>query len=113
MSYTVIELSIISALASLFLNFCMKEGHILAWWLDFWAWVLLDKKIKYPKGVDRRDYKFAQVDSPLFKPLGYCVVCMNVWVSLGIGIFTWDVKDIFIIIIISSFIVRLTHGKLL
>lgn len=122
-NYTIIELAIISALLSLFLDFCFREGHIFEKWLDMWADFFLEmegKKIKYPKDVNKRDYKFSQVQSKWFKPLGYCIVCTNFYISVVIGFIglmvlceDYNILHIVLIAFIAHFIVRLTHGRLL
>lgn len=86
-----------------------------------WADVFLGKKkIKYPADVNRRDYRFSQVENMWFKPLGYCVVCSNFYVSVIIGFIglqvlceEYNILHIVIVAFISHFLVRLTHGKLL
>lgn len=124
----IIELAFISALISLFLDFCFREGNILCWWLDFLAdtWLgilntehynaMTKEQIIIESGGEyenNRDYKFSKVEWFFFKPLGYCVVCMNFWVSLGIGLFYGHNYEFIFIALVSSLIVRLLHERLL
>ena len=62
------------------------------------------------------DYKYDKTKFVWFKPLGYCVVCMNVWISLlyGLGFvfFLYPFKFLGMILL-SSFLTRFFYGKLL
>lgn len=125
----IIELSILSALLSLMLEFCMRKGNILGWWLDWIADVWLGKrvamrynsmsddevfKLTHGKYDNARDWKLANVDFWLFKPLGYCVVCMNAWIAFGIGMFKdAGIGGTVVVVLLSSFLIRYFHDKLL
>ena len=110
----------------MFLDKCFQEGMIFEKWLDYWAkrWlkknkpeILLeisgmeDEQMELQSGgkfETVRDYAFSKVKWFWFKPFGYCVVCMNVWISFmclplaGLGLLTG-----LFFILLSSLIVRI------
>lgn len=106
----IIELAAISALFSLFLDFCFREGNIFAGWIDF----LIDAEL--PESVTK-DLKRSEKDDLMFswwyKPLGGCVVCMNVWISFAMCLFFYHDWKLILVVLLSSFFVRLFHERLL
>lgn len=106
----IVELAALSALISLFLDFCFREGNILGWWIDF----LIDVELPHltNSGIERED-KEKLVYSWWYKPLGGCVVCMNVWVSLSLCLFTFHDWRLVVVILLSSFLVRFFQDKIL
>lgn len=107
---TIIELAAISALLSLFLDFCFREGNIFAGWIDF----LIDAEL--PESVTKdltRDEKEDMIFAWWYKPLGGCVVCLNVWISLGLCLFFYHDWKLILVVLVSSFLVRLLHERLL
>lgn len=109
-TWYIVELSVLSALVSLFLDFCFREGNIFEGWLDFWADVFLSEDL--PDDLDR-ETRFKLVDWFWFKPLGYCVVCMNVWISLITCLLFYRDWKFVLVVLLSSFLVRITHERLL
>jgi hypothetical protein len=71
----------------------MREGNILGWWLDWLSDFFVSEDIKkdYQEAKITREDKFEMVDWFWFKPLGHCVVCMNVWMSLFISLIFLEV----------------------
>lgn len=120
-STSIIELALLSALHSLFLDFCFREGNIFDGWLEFWYRQSVPGKIREQldsqKDVTRED-RFEHINWFWFKPLGGCVVCMNVWISFAvcaIWIFFGALYlcEVLPIVLLSSFIVRYFHEKIL
>lgn len=130
--YTIIGLAGLSALLSLLLEFCFRKEMVFSGWLEFWAdWWLsrndpdelnLVEDMSDQDAIEltdgeyetAREYKFSKVKWWFFKPLGYCVVCMNVWVSFVIvSLFLVAPLDAFYCVLLSSFLVRYFHKKLL
>lgn len=127
--YNTIELAVISALLSLFLEFCFREGNIFAGWLDFIANKRLDKetlnKLSNKTNTDIqaetegdyqtvREYKLSLVKWWWFKPLGYCVVCMNVWITLIINqIYFLPLMELGFAVLLSNFLVRYFYERIL
>lgn len=141
---SIIELAVICALISLFLDFTFRKGNIFATWLDFLADSWLEKHkpivLRFVEGkTDKdillatdgkdesvREYKHERVDWFWFKPLGGCVVCMNVWISfimcafffrsmeldLGVNSFVETICGALIFILLSNFIVRFFQEKI-
>lgn len=124
--------SVFTAFLSLFLNFTFREGNIFQGWLDFWAdwWLRKNKpyEINYTEGKTDdeiklltngehetvREYKHDKVDWWWWKPIGGCVVCHNVWVSFCfIPFFSVSILEYLFYILISNFIVRFFHERLL
>lgn len=134
--HTIIELGIFSALLSLFLEFCFRDQNIFSGWLDWWAdwWLSRNdpQKLELVNKMDdedvieltdgdydkARDYKFSLVHWWWFKPLGYCVVCMNVWVSLLLCSIPFVLLfmspiELLCTVLLSNFLVRYFYKKLL
>lgn len=130
--YNTIELAVLSALLSLFLEFCFREGNIFAGWMPFLAdrWL----KRKNPKVLEElskktntdiqvetegdyqtvREYKLSLVKWWWFKPLGYCVVCMNVWITLIINqIYFLPLMELGFAVLLSNFLVRYFYERIL
>lgn len=121
--------SLFTALLSLFLEFCMRKRNILGWWLEFLAarWLKKNDRVNYdlgkfmesqgtiPEGYDSlREWVFEQVHWFWFKPLGYCVVCMNVWICFAfIPLVGLNFIEIIGFILLSNFLVRISHGYML
>lgn len=106
----IVELAFISALISLFLDFCFREGNILGWWIDF----LIDAEL--PESVTRdlkREEKEEMVFAWWYKPLGGCVVCLNAWVSIGLCLFFYHDWKFILVVLLSSFIVRFFQEKII
>lgn len=120
-----LELAFISALLSLFLDFCFREGNIFEGWLDFLADLHLPEDVE-AADIDRED-RFKMVDWFWFKPLGGCVVCMNVWISfctclcfigriqldLGVHALFETLAGALLVVILSNFIVRFFQEKII
>lgn len=132
---SIIEVALLSALLSLFLDFTFRAKNIFEKWLDFWAdrWLEKHKPIvlKFVEGkTDEdiviategkdetvREYKHERVDWFWFKPLGGCVVCMNVWISfvlcaiwLVFGCLAW--WGVLPVVLLSNFVVRFFQEKI-
>lgn len=108
-SLRIVELAVCSTLLSLFLDFCFREGNIFEGWLDFLADLHLPKEAM---NIDDREDRFKLVDWFWFKPLGGCVVCMNVWISfITCALFFWDWRFI-IVVLLSNFLVRFFQEKI-
>lgn len=126
-----IELALFSAGLSMFIEFGFHDGRLLQWWLPFWAtlWLkLTDKKLlsKIQRASaeqiltrefeDKREYLLESA-SFFIKPLGYCVVCFNVWVSLVVLLITnrveHNIYQVLCYFIISNLAVRFLNEKLL
>lgn len=127
---TILTWSVFTFLLSVFLDFCLSENNIFEGWLNFWArlWLknnkpeLLEKYkdktdsevwLENPKYETVREFLFSEVRWFWFKPLGACVVCMNVWISFA---FFWTQDNLICflsMILLSNFLVRLTHDRLL
>lgn len=106
----IVELAALSALISLFLDFCFREGNILGWWLDLL--IDLEHSMDVTDGLTREQKE----ELPLswwYKPLGGCIVCLNAWVSLSLCLFFYHDIKFLIVILLSSFFVRLFHDRLL
>lgn len=121
-----------TALLSLFLDKCFQEGNIFEGWLDFWAKKWLNENdpgilleyygvtneqvhLKTAGKYDTvREYLFDNVKWFWFKPIGYCVICMNVWISfLFIPLVNVNFISIFFYVLFSNFIVRVTKERLI
>lgn len=124
--------ALFTSLLSLFLDKCFQEGNIFEGWLNFWAkWWLKSNNpnvlIEAEKMTDEeinlktigkyetvREYVFDQVKWFWFKPLGGCVICMNVWISFFfIPLVNVNFISIFLYVLLSNFIVRITKEHLL
>lgn len=73
----------ISACISDFLSRSFEGKSIFAWYLPFLAkWLLWLNKVD-TKGMDTATLIETAADNvPIFRPLGYCVHCMQVWISV-------------------------------
>lgn len=83
----------ILALFSYFLDFCFYKGNIFGFWLPFLAKMITMKKypLKYCQiedmiiSEDQKKSKYIHLveddQSPLYKMLGGCVICLNVWIG--------------------------------
>ncbi len=72
--------SLVGAGASFFLDFCFREGNIFAGWIRFLNRYFYENK--------KNPFRF------LYKPLGGCLYCSNVWVSLGFFFLYWAIQGI-------------------
>lgn len=121
----IVEIAAISALISMFLEFTFREGNIFSDWLDFLADLHLPVDVKEALNNDRDD-RFNMVDWFWFKPLGGCVVCMNVWISFILcvvfyrrvavelsmyGLFEF-IAGALLVVLLSNFIVRFFQDKI-
>lgn len=85
-------LSIACGSLSMLLSFCFEKGNIFDFWLPFVARTLsynssseLEKEIEDCNNINCINYvltEYAYKNIPLYKPLGGCVICMNVWLTL-------------------------------
>lgn len=128
---TILTWSVFTFLLSVFLNFCMGEKNIFEGWLNFWAkWWLVknnpdllnEAKQKTDETIyiqtkgeyeTVREWVFSQVKWFWFKPLGGCVICMNVWICFA---FFWTQESligVLAMILLSNFFVRVSQEKLL
>lgn len=124
--------SVFTALLSLFLDFTFREKNIFEGWLNFWAnrWLSKNKpavifyaesktddEIKVLTSGEHdtvREYKHDKVEWFWWKPLGGCVVCMNVWISFFFMLFFGaSLFEYLFYILLSNFLVRFFHEKLL
>ncbi len=86
----IVSLSIINAHGSFFLDYCFWEGSIFQRWLPWLAKKILYKKNrkKYNEILlikpEERDTYFIQASQNyfLYKILGGCIVCSNVWLAI-------------------------------
>lgn len=112
---TIIEIAAFSALLSLFLEFCFREGNIFQQWLPFIAERYLKRKGIDSTDLPREDKLELASDWFWFKPLGYCVVCMNVWITtMSISIFglNLDPPSMLLAILFSNLLVRYFQDKI-
>lgn len=82
------------ALLSYFLDFCFYKGNVFGFWLPFLAKQIIRKKMpeKYAEiesGCFSRSQKVGRYihlvedsESPLYKMLGGCIVCFNIWCGI-------------------------------
>lgn len=127
---TILTWSVYTFLLSVFLDFCFSENNIFEGWLNFWAkWWLKKNKPKLlkkyqdktdnevwlenPKYETVREYLFSEVEWFWFKPLGACVVCMNVWICFALAWTQGNVISVLAMILLSNFLVRFSNEKLL
>lgn len=122
---SIIELAVISALLSMFLDFTFREGNIFEGWLDFLADLHLPEDVKEALDNDREE-RFKMVDWFWFKPLGGCVICMNVWISfaicacfvrridldLGVHVVFETLAGALLMVLLSNFLVRFFQEKI-
>lgn len=113
-SIHIIELAVISALLSLLLDFCFREGNIFSGWLEFLYEQTVPEKIREQlinKDITRED-RFDHITWFWFKPLGGCVVCMNVWISFALCLAFYREWEFILVVLLSSFIVRFFQEKI-
>jgi hypothetical protein len=67
--FEAVLIALIGSLCSFFLDFCFREGNIFAGWIRFLN--------KYFHENEKNPFRF------LYKPLGACAFCLNIWLSLG------------------------------
>ena len=68
--FEAVLVALVGSLFSFFLDFCFREGNIFAGWIRF-----LNKYFHENKKNPLRH---------LYKPLGACAFCLNVWISFGL-----------------------------
>jgi hypothetical protein len=73
-------IGIVAALTSFFLQFCYRPGNIFGGYMNW-----LEKNL-----MDNEKSPFRT----LFKPLGGCAYCQNIWVSIFMFIMTTFIVDI-------------------
>jgi hypothetical protein len=84
--------TVVNACASWFLDFCFEEGNIFGGYRTWLAKVLLGKRAHIPnlrKGTPAYNEELQNIafeHSFLYKPLGGCVVCFNIWLSVPVYI---------------------------
>lgn len=120
--------ALLTAFLSLFLDLCFREGMIFEGWLNFIAdrWLKENKVLIIPKTDEEaleasdgeyetiREYRFSKVKWWWFKPLGYCVICMNVWISfiyltLSGQFMLLSISELLYSIVLSNLLVRLLN----
>lgn len=94
-------MAVVSASFSLLLGYCFRDNGIFENWLIWLAkgwyyknepeklteFLSLDQDDIEHKGfLDLRDIILENCDWFWLKPLGYCVTCMNVWITLALNI---------------------------
>lgn len=123
--------ALFTACLSLFLDKCFQEGMIFSGWLEFWGywwlkenkWEFFDATIVYTDDETKlhtsgrydttREWLFSEVRWFWFKPLGYCVVCMNVWINFFWLFFSGlDLFSCLFSLVISNLLVRYLKEKL-
>ena len=126
MIQTILTITVISffgtflALFSYFLDFCFWRHNVFAFWLPFLAKINLKytNKAKYEyinkmKVKDDRQTMFIEAANslPIFKMLGGCAICFNIWIGFVtypviygfLGISFWYMP---VYLLFSSFILR-------
>lgn len=117
----IIQEATIAALLSMFLEFCFREKNIFSFWLPMWA-NLYRKIFPYPIPENKeiisetdgevltvREYKIWKAWK-ITKPLGYCIVCFNFWVSLfylNVNLLSYSLKEVILFFVLSSILVRI------
>lgn len=108
------------ALFSYFLDFCFWRGNVFGFWLPFVAKGIVKRKnpLKYQyicNVSDKKEQEGLFIDevgeNPLFKVLGGCSICLNIWIgfatfpfiSLLLGISYWYM---IVYLLSASFILR-------
>lgn len=113
-------LGAVLALFSYFIDFCLWKGNIFGFWLPFLAKMICKKffKLKYEYGLmmtdkEQRDQFYIDTvgDHGLFKVLGGCAICLNIWfgfVSIPFIFIGLDIPFYYAIVYLmfSSFILR-------
>lgn len=122
----IIELAVISALLSMFLDFCFREDNIFEGWLEFLYEQSVPGKVRECLASEDREDRFKHITWFWFKPLGGCVICMNVWISfalcacfykrlpleLGVNGVIETLAGALLMVLLSSFIVRFFQEKI-
>lgn len=108
----IIELAVISALVSLFLDFCFREGNIFEGWLEFLYEHSVPGKVRQQMANKEREDRFEKITWFWFKPLGGCVVCMNVWISFALCLAFFREWEFIVVVLLSSLIVRFFQEKI-
>jgi len=73
--FEMLLIGLIAALLSFLLDFCFREGNIFAFWIRFLN--------KYFYKNKKNPFSF------LYKPLGACTICMNIYVANFVFLFYW------------------------
>jgi len=68
--FEVLLIASVGSLASFFLDFAFREGNIFAFWIRFLNRYFHENK-KNPFRL-------------LYKPLGACAFCLNIWLTIGV-----------------------------
>ena len=100
---TLVLFPLIPWLMSHALEYGMRPGQILSGWLDYWAWkwhrkndtptvnsVLKDMEFEGVTEItaEEREDLLDDCEWWAIKPLGYCPICMNLWLSaFACGVF--------------------------
>lgn len=127
----ILESSVFAALLSLLIEFCLRDGMILGFYLNRISdwWLIKNDPQSYEDGNALRsltsveceqmtgyeseyEFKRAKVRWFLFKPLGYCVVCFNVWLTLPFALFMPTFYGFIFTLLLSNFIVRYFYEKI-
>lgn len=114
LNLTTLEIAVYSALLSLFLDFCFRDGNILDFWIKFLLVNTFGRKFVtdfLEVGTREELEELAVHENKWLKPLGLCVVCYNFWITLGLCA-VYDHPSL-LAVLLSSFIVRIAHGRLL
>ena len=113
-------LGLFLALFSYFLDFCFWRGNVFSFWLPFVAKSIVKRKnpLKYQYILnvsDKKEQEGLFIDEagerPLFKVLGGCSICLNIWVGFAtfpvihllLGVSFWYMP---IYLLSASFILR-------
>jgi len=108
------------ALFSYFIDFCLWKGNIFGFWLPFLAKMICKKffRVKFDNiskitNKDQREQTFIDTvgDHGLFKVLGGCAICLNIWfgfVSIPFVFIPLEIPIYYAIVylMMSSFILR-------
>lgn len=112
----------LTALFSYFLDYCFWENSIFGKWLPFLSQKLLKKKdykklnqiLLLPENARYNAYIEASGPYFLFKILGGCIICTNVWICMLLFPIWWicgiDWYYLFPYIFSSSFFLRRITG---
>lgn len=118
---TVISLfGLFLALFSYFLDFCFWRGNVFGFWLPFVAKAIVKRKnpLKYQyicNVSDKKEQEGLFIDeageNPLFKVLGGCSICLNIWIGFATFPFISYLLDIsywymIVYLLSASFILR-------
>lgn len=118
---TVISLfGLFLALFSYFLDFCFWRGNVFGFWLPFVAKAIVKRKnpLKYQyicNVSNKKEQEALFIDEvgehPLFKVLGGCSICLNIWIGFATFPFISYLLDIsyfymIVYLLSASFILR-------